>query len=307
MFAIMTDRPASNVPESVRHLLAGAVDYAGLFPPSAVSMAEAIGNYAAYRTSGNAWMLGRFVVSAARLSEFRETLVDLELDEGAGWHLAGVATEDHEASVKTIHLFNREFGPDIVCDTVEVKVSAPFEIEVLSRRLPQNLTVYFELDPKGDLAGMLSAVASFGHRAKIRTGGIVPEAFPQTADIVRFVEACIAADVPFKATAGLHHPIRCFRPLTYESDGPKGTMNGFLNLFVMTGFALDAYRSSLLEDVMHEEAAEAFEFTGSEIAWRKDYALNLAKINNLRTRGIHAFGSCSFEEPVADLRMLGVL
>ena len=38
--------PNSSVLESVRTLLFGAIDYAGLFPPSAVSMPEAVINYA---------------------------------------------------------------------------------------------------------------------------------------------------------------------------------------------------------------------------------------------------------------------
>ena len=55
--------------ESVRVLLAEIVDYAGLFPPSQLPMAEAVANYAAYLDSGYKWMLGRFVVPSARGAE----------------------------------------------------------------------------------------------------------------------------------------------------------------------------------------------------------------------------------------------
>ena len=50
-------------------LLAGSIDYAGLFPPAALDMAAAVRNYAAYRATPDAWALGRFVVPAARLAE----------------------------------------------------------------------------------------------------------------------------------------------------------------------------------------------------------------------------------------------
>src|SRR5690606_34756706 len=60
------ERPLS----SIGVLMAGAIDYAGLFPPSAVSMADAVENYAAYRRGEYSWMLGRFVVTASRLNEF---------------------------------------------------------------------------------------------------------------------------------------------------------------------------------------------------------------------------------------------
>ncbi|HRI04036.1 MAG TPA: hypothetical protein PLL77_09860, partial [Pyrinomonadaceae bacterium] len=116
-----------------------------------------------------------------------------------------------------------------------------------------------------------------------------------------------AANVPFKATAGLHHPIRCFRPLTYEENAVTGTMHGFLNLFLMTGFALEGYRESLLVDVMEEEFDEVFAFTDQAAIWREDYTLNLRHIETLREKGIQSFGSCSFDEPVADLQKLGIL
>ncbi len=48
--------------DALRPLLSGLIDYAGLFPPAAVSMADAVANYAAYRTSADAWALGRFVL-----------------------------------------------------------------------------------------------------------------------------------------------------------------------------------------------------------------------------------------------------
>ena len=115
------------------------------------------------------------------------------------------------------------------------------------------------------------------------------------------------AGVPFKATAGLHHPIRCFRPLTYEANSVKGTMHGFLNLFLMTGFAVEGYRRSFLEDVMEEEFDEVFEFDASGVKWRNEFVLTNLQLARLRTLGIQSFGSCSFDEPIADLQQLGIL
>ena len=64
--AAETQKPA----ESLRALLEEVIDYAGLFPPSQLSMQEAVVNYAAYRSGELGWMLGRFVVPTARLDEF---------------------------------------------------------------------------------------------------------------------------------------------------------------------------------------------------------------------------------------------
>ena len=69
---------------------------------------------------------------------------------------------------------------------------------------------------------MLSGCSS----AKLRTGGVVPEAFPKSLDIIRFVRTCAAANVPFKATAGLHHPniasVFDYGELVEDGDGGQG-------------------------------------------------------------------------------------
>src|SRR5205809_4623216 len=54
---------------SLRALLSGLIDYAGLFPPAGLPLDQAIRNYARYRHESDAWMLGRFVIPANRLAE----------------------------------------------------------------------------------------------------------------------------------------------------------------------------------------------------------------------------------------------
>ena len=181
------------------------------------------------------------------------------------------------------------------------------KIENTVTALPPDLTTYFEISVNDNFIDLISTLAFRGQRAKIRTGGVVPEDFPKSSDVIRFVRACVAANVPFKATAGLHHPIRCFRPLTYAANGPKGTMHGFLNLFLMTGFARKSFKPKRLEELMEEEFDEVFKFEESQISWRDTNHLDLVEIEQLRIAGITSFGSCSFDEPVADLQGLGIL
>ena len=78
---------------SARALLEGLVDYAGLFPPAALSMEDAVAEYARWRRSPEAWMLGRFVLPAARLRDLARD-ADAHLPEpGAGepWRLSALA------------------------------------------------------------------------------------------------------------------------------------------------------------------------------------------------------------------------
>jgi hypothetical protein len=295
------------VMRSVRAMLSEAIDYAGLFPPSAVSMADAVINYATYRNSNYSWMLGRFVVTAARLDEFYESSRDfVSRDADSEWHLSVVAGEDIDDTCRRIEQFTAA-SHGVIIDSIEVRANSTSKIKNTIDSLPDGTLAYFELPLDESLADLIADVSESGQRAKIRTGGVTPDAFPATRDIIRFVRGCLAANVPFKATAGLHHPIRCFRPLTYEANSIQSTMHGFLNLFLMTGFAREGYREKLLEDVMEEEFAEVFHFEDQTAAWREQYSLNVWQIENSRKQGIQSFGSCSFDEPIADLQQLGIL
>ncbi|MGE3170958.1 MAG: hypothetical protein AB7N31_18995 [Pyrinomonadaceae bacterium] len=294
--------------ESVRVLLSGIIDYAGLFPPSQVSMSEAVINYVTYKSSNYSWMLGRFVLPTARLNEFIEAAGDLLPRDGRDpWHLAVTAGENINETVKTIRDFNRQYGERAVADVLEVKANTVSKIENTVSVLPDEITAYFEISTGEALADLVATLAIKGQFAKLRTGGVTPDAFPTSKQIIRFVRTCMAANVPFKATAGLHHPIRCFKPLTYAADAPRGTMHGFLNMLMMTGFARESYRTSFLEELMEEEFEEVFQFSELGVKWRNEHFLSNAHLGWLRQKGMHSFGSCSFDEPIADLEAMGLL
>lgn len=300
---ITTELPA----ESTRVLLAGIIDYAGLFPPSQLSMSEAVVNYATYRASNYAWMLGRFVVPAARLDEFLEFAGDFVARDGDPWRLAVVAGEDINDTLRIIVDFNKANAPSIVCDVLEVKANTVSKLENTVSLLPEGLAAYFEIGVGDSFVDLVTALALLEQRAKIRTGGTTNDAFPSSREVIRFVRTCMAANVPFKATAGLHHPLRCFKPLTYAQDAPQGTMHGFLNMLMMTAFARESFRVGVLEEIMEEEFEEVFTFRDNGVTWRDEHFLTNAHLDRLRRKGMHAFGSCSFDEPVADLQALGLL
>lgn len=292
--------------QSVHVLLSGIVDYAGLFPPSMVSMRDAAANFAAYRRSEHGWMLGRFVLPVARLNEFLEAAEE-HFTPGDPWRLSVLAGEDITATMREIKLFNAANAERAVCDSLEVKANTVSKIENTVAALPGDLTTYFEISTGENFADLLTTLAIKNQRAKLRTGGTTREDFPPSREVIRFVRTCMAANVPFKATAGLHHPIRCFRPLTYAADAPRGTMHGFLNVLLMTAFARDSYRVALLEELMEEEFDEVFAFRDDGVAWRGEYFLSAGQLEWLRRKGMISFGSCSFTEPVEDLQGLGLL
>lgn len=240
--------------KSLRVLLEHLIDYAGLFPPAALSMQDAVRNYARYRDGDHAWALGKFVVPQARASEVPAEfpLSILGVDE------VKATTEEEVAA----------FPPDVYVEIADVQ--------------------------------LLGAIKTHGQRAKIRTGGITADAFPAVDNVAGFLRACKAAGVAFKATAGLHHPLRCVKPLTYEPNAPTGTMHGFLNVFLAAAMLDHA------EEILAERDAHAFTFDDDKVTWR-GHSVTTEELATMRREFAISFGSCSFEEPIDDLKELGWL
>ena len=79
-------------------------------------------------------------------------------------------------------------------------------------------------------------------------------------------------------------------------------MHGFLNVFLAACFAWHGERD--IEPILAETDPAAFRFD-DRAHWR-DRSLDAEQVRE-RTNFAHAFGSCSFEEPVRDLEALGFL
>ncbi len=300
------------MPETLlRSLLAGSIDYAGLFPPAGLDMATAVRQYAEYRAGPDAWALGRFVVPAARLAELEGGAERLAPRRPAEpWRLSALLGAGGAEELEAIGEFNcrhaAESAAALSADVVEGRADSVEAIDRLLGRMPRWAQAYVEIPLGGDPAPLVAAIARHGARAKARTGGVTLEAFPSAADIVRFLHACTAAKVPFKVTAGLHHPLRSEYRLTYAPDSPTGPMFGFLNVFLAATFLRRGLGLPEAERLLQERSAEAFEFSPDGIAWR-GHRLNRPAIDEARTGGIQGFGSCSFTEPVGELRALGLL
>jgi hypothetical protein len=123
---------------------------------------------------------------------------------------------------------------------------------------------------------------------------------------VRFLAACVAEDVPFKATAGLHHAVRGSYPLTYAPDSARGTMYGFLNVMLAGAFLREGEDEAMARHVLEENDSSAFQFDPTGVAWR-GRRLSAEQLAYARNGAIRSFGSCSFREPIDDLSALGLL
>lgn len=236
-------------------LLEGLIDHAALYPPASLSMEAALEEDRRARSGAAAFMLGRFVVQASRVGELSKAgmrSLSVVLD-------AALPTDERIVSVET---------------------SPRDELAALAGLAED---VYVELpadEPAGDAVAEL---AQSGLRAKVRCGGTTT---PTVDDLARFIRTCREAEVPFKATAGLHHAVR------------SGEEHGFLNLLAAVVFGEE-------ERALAEEDAGAFALDAGTFGWRNQEA-GPEELRRARER-FHAIGSCSFAEPIAELEELGIL
>ena len=171
-----------------------------------------------------------------------------------------------------------ELESDARVEAVELRLDdtrpRPADLLAAYRSLePLGVTAYFELvfgdDWRDTVPAAIGAVAAVGGRVKVRCGG---EHVPSVEQLALVIACCREAGVRFKATAGLHHAVR------------RGEEHGFLNLMG----AVTAPRDRIAA-VLAEEDVAALEV--------KPESREL----------FDGFGSCSWREPIDDLRELGML
>ena len=304
--------------------LTGLIDDAGLFPPASLPMDEAVAAHRESRGGEHGWMLARFISPASRLPDLAKWLpeedpagpwrVSVILDGAAGdnW-LDGTATDLSEARSFVVEADGRAW-----VELVEMRLPEPFDALILRRflatledtGLPHPVIPFLEVAHASSLPTTLDVIAdvraemaergpSLG--AKLRCGGASRDLFPTPARVASFIHWCHRLGVPFKATAGLHHPFR-------HVDSTTGfVQHGFVNLVgaavLASAHDLDA---DVLEDIVADQNSASFSLTPDGFSWRELRA-NEGEIREARSELFTAYGSCSFAEPAEDLTALGIL
>jgi hypothetical protein len=249
--------PPNTTTDARRALFAGLIDHAPTFPPAQLPLAEGLAEHRRVRDGDTGWIVNRFVCPASKLPELGDEPLRLSvvLDEGR------LAAADKR---------------------IEAVEAAGIDPEVMIDAAPE---VYCELPLRYDVSFRILQLGELGIRAKVRCGGATT---PRIPDLAQFVAACRRLGVPFKATAGLHHPLRA------------GDEQGFLNLLAAAVFEGDE------EEALAEEDASTFEVTTEAFTWR-DHSAGPEEIARVRQKLFVGFGSCSAQEPIDGLETLGML
>lgn len=328
-----TSDPA--IPPSLRALLRGIVDYAGLFPPADLSLRRALQNYASYREESEAWMLSRFVLPVRRLPDLSPFHRYFSTGDPYRFSVLGTGGEDPDSflsalgrDLEVIDSFDEEYGGQAIVDVMEVPLPSSLTgspeptlqsfFENVQRQVVADgtaqLDFFFEVsaaDGIERLRPLCAAVADHNSRQavparstvglKIRCGGAEPSDIPSVEQVAALIVASRDAGTSFKATAGLHHPLR------HYDDGFDAEMHGFLNIFAAAAVASEhALDADELIPILRDEDASNFQFLKERFAWR-NASVPLDSIRHTREDLALSFGSCSFEEPVDHLRDLDLL
>lgn len=320
--------------------MARIIDYAGLFPPAGLPLEKAIRNYADYRKSREAWMLSRFIIPHGKLSELTAFSELMQEGEPFSFSVLGSATGMHEqyldeldALLQDVEAFHKEHGERVATEVMEIKL--PHEAAVSGRveeirhvlddtakRLDRSpyrpkyvfFEPLFEESWEQDLPSIFRALREHNEAValgdwkdynyaglKMRCGGVKASLFPSVDQLARVLEGVRDYGIAFKATAGLHHPVRHYHE-------PVNTdMFGFLNVF---GAGLLAYAHALsideITEIVRDKDPDSFRFTEETFAW-KELEIPADEIEQLREVALISYGSCSFDEPRDDLRQMNLL
>jgi hypothetical protein len=257
------------------------LDYAGMFPPAKLPLANALENFHAYQHHEHADYLSRFVIPVGQVPD---------LPSSARFPL-------------TVLVKPAEINPslqELEADSIEV----PWDEQSLN--LLDNSfrgKIFIELDWRKPYTSQMAALSKHApHFAvKLRTGGVTPESIPPSKAIAEFFLTAAQHKLPLKATAGLHIPV--------PNDDPEmgARMHGFLNFFC-AGFLAFSGRGDrqTITNVLEDFSYEDFSF-GEHSMRCGNFEFSKQEIEQLRSRWLLSFGSCSFLEPIEHLKNHGLI
>jgi hypothetical protein len=139
-----------------------------------------------------------------------------------------------------------------------------------------------------------------GALAKLRTGGMSADLFPAATEVTRFLLAVVKHGVPFKATAGLHHPFRGQYPISYAHDAERQMMYGFVNLLLATAELLRGGEGETAQAILEEADRSTIVHDATGLTWRGSHYTE-AELTMAHQQLFIGFGSCSFREPIDEL------
>lgn len=298
-----------NIEDVRRIVFGGLIDYAGLFPPASLDMAGAVAGFRDSRRSPFNWIVDRFIVPASRLEELGSELASSMSAGEEQWRLSVIANLGEFPSFSETHRavasYSAEMATASSVELVEAKLpSQPTDLDIGDAAVEfatMGAIAFFEMPPDElpiDAIAAARRQRDVAIGAKLRCGGVTADQFPSPERVADFITGCVARSLPFKCTAGLHHPVR------HVADDTGFVHHGFLNILAASLSALEAMDD--LVDILSDDDPSSFTVSRSGVSWRgRSYRAD--SVISSRAAGFVGYGSCDFDEPIADLVELGML
>jgi len=302
------------IPDARRVLLGGAIDFAGMFPPTSLDAHKAVETFRRIRSSGDTWMSGRFLCPASRLDDLATALVPSMHRTEEPWPIGVVCDGDVGSCASKGRGFHLEMDPAVTVQVAEASIfpgasaAAVHEMFIALCSINDRIVPYVEVEAVHgseaevvDRVYSIASVRDLARRrggAKLRCGGFTPSHVPSPHRVAAFIDAASRAEIPFRFTAGLHHAFR-------GRDAATGALHhGFVNLLTASAVARAGGPLDEIEAAVDDADASRFSASFGGLHWR-DREFDGAELGAVRTEGFTSFGSCDFDEPVAALKAHG--
>jgi hypothetical protein len=282
-----------------------------LFPPASVSMEQAVREYAEARVSDRSWAYGRFLCHASRLQELAGVATSSFERGDGGWKIGVIFDGNAGSDAAAAHDFHTEMSPAIEVAAAEAKVTDPTP-EAIGALIGTILSIdpdvvpFLEVDRTGSITDQIASIATEldtrnrSGGAKLRCGGPTADHFPSVDEVTEFISEASAQRLAFKATAGLHQPVRHF-------DDDLGVWrHGFLNILIADAAADSGQQRSVVRNIVSETDPTNFSISAFAATWN-DVSLPGSALRRTRSKGFIAYGSCDLAEPTDALVDLGFL
>ena len=281
-------------------LFAGLIDDAAVFPPGNVSVPEAVRRHRGHRTAWYAPLIGPLVVPDTDLAQVSRAATDIPA--GAEGEALPVSVVISGGAGGLVALARRDLpGLEIVAaeialrDLDDLPGNASRVVAAAEELDPDEVSVFVEVPYGHGWIGAVEVIEAASLFGKIRTGGLEPDAFPTADQLARQLSVLIEADLPFKATAGLH---RAWPNRVTDERGATLHQHGFVTLLMAIEALIDGAGAEGAVDLLQLDDPGRI-FTALQ-GWDVPAAARVR-------RRFRSFGCCGVTEPVADQVALGLL
>ena len=272
-----------NPPEE---LWRGLVDDAAMFPPGNAPVVEAVRAHLEHRQAWYADLVGPLVVPDTALRQAQGASAEAEIavsviNTGGAGGLVSLADRDVPGvRVVAVESALRDLD-DLAGNAARVAAAAG--------ELDESVLVFVEIPYAPGWERAVEEVEGAGLLGKIRTGSPDNSGTPSYVQLAEQLRVLVEADMPFKATAGLHHA----QP-TPGAGPDRPLQHGFVNLLIAVEALVEGASSAEVADLLRTGDA------ASVSAWTDE---TVARVR----RRFRSFGCCGVLDPVNDLVTLGLV